>query len=224
MVHAEGETLEKAISLAKKINNKLYVCHVSLKKEIETIKKAKNNEMQITCEVTPHHLFLTEEDVKRLGSYGMMKPPLARKEDQKALWQGIADGTIDTIGSDHAPHTKEEKQGEKPMYGVPGLETTLPLMLTAVSDGRLTIERLIELCSTNPRKIFGLPEQKDTFIEVDQTERYTLDPSRLFTKCGWTPFAGMKVTGKVKKVILRGQLAYDGQNILGPYGQILKGA
>ncbi|MBU1031320.1 amidohydrolase family protein, partial [Patescibacteria group bacterium] len=136
IVHAEGDTLTRAIALAKKYNNKLHVAHVSLASEIEQIKTAKEAGMNITCEVTPHHLFLTDEDVKRLGGFGMMKPPLASYEDQNALWQGITDEIIDMIGSDHAPHTKEEKQGEKPMYGVPGLETTLPLMLTAVSDGR----------------------------------------------------------------------------------------
>lgn len=221
MVHAEGETLQKAISLAKKFGNKLHVCHVSLKEEVELISRTKKNGFRISCEATCHHLFLTEEDVKRLGSYGMMKPPLATKEDQAALWQGIADGTIDMIASDHAPHTKEEKEGEKPIFGVPGLETTLPLLLTAVSEGRLTMERLIELTSTNPRKIFNIPEQTETFVEIDPTP-YTLNPERLFTKCGWTPFAGMKAKGKVKKVVLRGQVVYDGQNILGPYGQILQ--
>lgn len=221
MVHAEGDTLQKAITLAKRFNNRLHVCHVSLKKEIELIKKAKAEGMRISCEVACHHLFLNDTDVEKLGSYGMMKPPLESIEDQKALWEALLDGTIDIIASDHAPHTKEEKQGEKPMFGVPGLETTLPLLLTAVNDGRITLDRVIELTYANPKKIFSLPEQVDTYIEVDPTIPYTLDPSRLFTKCGWTPFAGMKVTGKIKKVVLRGQLAYDGQNVFGPYGQVM---
>ncbi len=224
MVHAEGETLKKAISLAKKFGNKLHVAHVSLKNEIEQIKAAKAEKMKITCEVTPHHLFLTDQDVKKLGGFGMMKPPLETEDDQKALWQGIEDGTIDIIGSDHAPHTKEEKQGEKPAYGVPNLETTLPLMLTAVSNGKLSLERLIELAYTSPRKIFGLPEEKDTYVEVDLGESYVIDDKNLQTKCGWTPFAGMEVKGKVKKVVLHGQTVFDGQKILGPYGQILKSA
>lgn len=221
LVHAEAETLQKAIVLAKKFGNKLHICHVSLKEEIEMIKNAKKDRLNISCEVTCHHLFLTEEDVKRLGPFGMMRPPLASKEDQDALWQAIGDGTIDMVASDHAPHTKEEKMGEKAPFGVPGLETTLPLLLTAVNDGRLTIERVIELCCTNPRKIFGLPEQEETFVEIDIDERYTINDKHLYTKCAWTPFAGMKVTGKVKKVILRGQLVYDGQNLFGPYGQVV---
>lgn len=220
LVHAEAETLEKAISLAKKFGNKLHVCHVSLKKEAEMIKKAKEKGLNVSSEVTCHHLFLTEEDQKRLGPFGMMKPPLRSKEDQNALWEGIKDGTVDMIGSDHAPHTKEEKLGEKVPNGVPGLETSLPLLLTAVSDGRITIEKLIELTSINPRKVFNVPEQEDTYTEVDLEEQYTIN-EKLYTKSGWTPFAGMKVKGKVKKVVLRGQLVFDGQNIFGPYGKVL---
>lgn len=221
MVHAEGETLEKAIGLTKKFGNKLHVCHVSLKKEIELIKKAKAEGLQISCEVTCHHLFLKDTDIEKLGSYGMMKPPLESAEDQKALWEALLDGTIDIIASDHAPHTKEEKTGEKPMFGVPGLETTLPLLLTAVNDGRLTIEKLIELTYTNPQKIFALPEQENTSVEVDLEESYVISNERLQTKCGWTPFAGMKVTGKVKKVVLRDQLVFDGKNVFGPYGKVI---
>lgn len=223
MVHAEGETLQKAIILAKKFDKRLHVCHVSLEKEIEQIRAAKKDGMQISAEVTCHHLFLTNKDIERLGPYGMMKPPLESTEDQGALWQGIMDGTIDMVASDHAPHTKEEKQGEKPAFGVPGLETTLPLLLTAVNEGHLSIERLIELTSTNPRKIFGAPEQKDTYVEVGTRESYIIENDSLQTKCRWSPFAGMKVTGKIKKVVLRGQLVYDGQNIFGPYGQVLHG-
>jgi carbamoyl-phosphate synthase/aspartate carbamoyltransferase/dihydroorotase len=221
LAHAEGDTLQKAISLAKQFGNRLHVCHVSLKEEVKMIKQAKTEGLNISCEVSCHHLFLTEEDVERLGSFGMMKPPLSSKADQEALWEALVDGTIDMIGSDHAPHTKEEKSGEKPAYGVPGLETTLPLLLTAVNDGRLTIERLIELTSTNPRKVFGIPEQPETYVEVDMEENWIIDDKNLQTKCGWTPFVGMKVKGKVKKVVLRGEVVFDGQNVIGPFGQVL---
>ncbi len=222
MVHAEGETLQKAISLATRFGNKLHVCHVSLAQEIELIKQARRDGLQVSCEVTAHHLFLIEEDVKKLGSFGMMRPPLASRQDQDALWEAITDGTVDIIASDHAPHTKEEKlNSEKVVNGVPGLETTLPLMLTAVNEGRLNLERLIELTSTNPKRIFGIPEQPGTYVEVDMDESYSISEELLQTKCGWTPFKGMKVTGRVKKVVLRGQLAFDGQNIFGPYGEVM---
>lgn len=223
LVHAEGDTLQKAISLAKKFGNRLHVCHVSLKQEVELIKSTKADGLQISCEVSCHHLFLTNEDVKRLGAFGMMKPPLSSRENQEALWQALVDGTIDMIASDHAPHTRAEKAGEKPAYGVPGLETTLPLLLTAVNDGRLTLERLIELTATNPRKVFSIPQQENTYVEVDMEENWTIENENLQTKCGWTPFAGMKVIGKVKKVVLRGKMAFDGQNIFGPYGKVLQG-
>lgn len=222
LVHAEGDTLQKAIGLAKKFGNKLHVCHVSLGEEIALIKAARKDGLKVSCEVSCHHLFLTEEDTKRLGPYGMMKPPLSSKEDQDVLWEALKDGTIDMIASDHAPHTKEEKEGGKAPFGVPGLETTLPLLLTAVNEGRLSRERLIELLYTNPKKIFEIPEQEDTFVEVNMEENYVLSNDNLQTKCGWTPFAGMKVTGKVKKVVLRGQLVYDGQNICSPYGKVLE--
>lgn len=223
LVHAEGETLQKAISLAKQFKTRLHVCHVSLKEEIELIKAARTSGLGISCEVSCHHLFLTDVDAKRLGPFGVMRPPLENKENQDALWQAIADGTIDIIASDHAPHTRQEKLGEKVPNGVPGLETTLPLLLTAVNEGRLTIEKLIELTFTNPKKIFGLSEQENTYVEVDLAESFVIRNENLQTKCSWSPFADMKVMGKVKKVVLRDQLVFDGQNIFGPYGQVLGG-
>ena len=222
MIHAEGETLETAIDLARKNGNKLHVCHVSQAMELQFIKQAKIENLPITCEVTCHHLFLTDEDAKKLGPFGMMRPPLATKKDQQALWEGISDGTVDTIASDHAPHTKEEKNSPNPPNGVPGLETTLPLLLTAVNEGRLTLEKVIELTNTNPRKIFAIPQQFDTVVEVGLTKRYTIDASSLYAKCGWTPFEGMKVTGKIKRVVLRGQVVFENTEIVNsPKGNVI---
>lgn len=220
MVHAEGDTLKKAINLAKKYHQQLHVCHISLKKEIELIKQAKNEGLDISCEVSCHHLFLNENDVKRLGPYGMMRPPLSREEDRKALWDNL--DVIDMIASDHAPHTREEKENpQKVVNGVPGLETSLPLLLNAINEGKLTIEKVIELTSTNPRRIFQIPEQGNTEVKVDMDEKYTINSKSLFTKCGWTPFDGMEVKGRVKKVTLRGKVVFDQGNILEPFGQIL---
>ncbi len=219
MVHAEGPTLEIAIQLAKKNNNKLHVCHVSLASEISLIKQAKLDGLSITCEVTCHHLFLTSDDAKRLGPFGMMRPPLASKLDQEALWAGIRDGAVDTIASDHAPHTKEEKNSPIPPNGVPGLETTLPLLLTAVSEGRLTVDDIIRLCHTNPAKIFCIDYSNNrSEVEVDMDESYTIDSSKLYTKCGWTPFEGMKVKGKVKSVFIRGTKVFENGKILSKKG------
>lgn len=221
MVHSEAETLKKAINLAKKHDQTLHICHVSLKQEVEMIKQAKEEGMDISSEVSCHHLFLTDKDVEKLGTYGMMRPPLSFKEDQEVLWQGIEEGTIDVIASDHAPHTKEEKSNkEKVVNGVPGLETSLPLLLNAVNEGRLTLEKVIEITSTNARRIFQVPDQ-NAEVEVDLEEKYIIDSSELFTKCGWTPFEGMEVTGKIKKVTIRGQVVFENGEVFGPFGKVL---
>ena len=215
MVHVEGETLLKSIALAKKHKRRLHVCHVSQQREIKLIKSLKEAGMPITCEVTAHHLFLTEQDVKHLGSYGLMRPPIATEQDRQALWDNL--DVIDIVASDHAPHTKDEKlNSEKPPFGVPGIETTLPLMLTAVAEGRLSLERLVELTSTNPRLIFQIEETPDTYTEVDLTHSYVIDSKSLNTKAGWTPFEGMRVVGKVARVVLRGQIVFDGENVQQP--------
>lgn len=220
LVHAEGETLKKAITLAKKFNQQLHICHVSLKQEIDLIKQAKEEGLSISCEVSCHHLFLGTEDVKRLGTYGMMRPPLSSKVDRQYLWDNL--DVIDMIASDHAPHTREEKENpEKIVNGVPGLETSLPLLLNAVNEGKITIERVIELTSKNPRRIFKIPEQANTEVEVDMAEKYVIDSKNLYTKCGWTPFEGIEVTGKIKKVTLRGNVVFDQGKVMGRFGQVI---
>jgi len=204
-VHAEGESVALAIGLAAMYKKHVHICHVSRKSEIELIAQAKASGLPVTCEVTPHHLFLTDADAARLGPYGDVRPTLGSVEDQEALWNHL-NSTIDCIASDHAPHTREEKeQPEGSPPGVPGLESTLPLMLTAAAQGRLTTTRLIELLSTNPRQIFNLPEQADTFIEVDPLAKYTFPEHPLYTKCAWSPFSGMPMIGRLQRVVLRGR-------------------
>lgn len=220
MVHAEGETLKKAIKLAKKFKKKLHVCHVSLASEIELIRSEKEKGMDITCEVSAHHLFLDEDVVKKLGPFGLMRPNLASKEDVKTLWESFR--YIDMIASDHAPHTREEKESEKPPFGVPGLETTLPLLLTAVNENRLSLEQLIKLTSTNASKRFKIPKQPNTFVQIDMDKEWRIGDEPLYTKCGWSPFTGAKVKGKIKKVVLRGHTVYtDGKVKSKPFGQVI---
>ncbi len=221
MVHAEGETVEVAIKLAKKYHKSLHVCHVTAD-QISAVERAKKENVLISCEVCPHHLFLNQSDIKELGPFGQMKPPLLSKEDQEKLWDKM--DKIDMISTDHAPHTKDEKQQDQsnPKYGVPGLETTLPLMLKAVEEGRISLERLIEMSSQNPRKIFHIPNQGKTYIEVDTTKRAKISNTGLFTKCGWTPFAGMVGVGKIKKVVLREETIFeDGKFIGKPRGKVI---
>lgn len=215
LVHAEGKTLQTAIDLARKHRQRLHACHLATEEEVLMVKAAKETGLPITCEVSCHHLFLTEDDVKDKGPFAIMRPPLAARKDQQALWDNL--GVIDMIASDHAPHTRDEKLYlEKPPFGVPGLETTLPLMLTAVAEGKLTLDKLVKLVSINPRRIFGLPEVPETYTEVDLTESYVLGSKNLRTKAGWTPFEGIRVTGRITKVVLRGKTVFDGENILEP--------
>jgi carbamoyl-phosphate synthase/aspartate carbamoyltransferase/dihydroorotase len=220
-VHAEGLSAAMAIGLARSFGRRLHLCHVSQADEIALIRAAKASGVQITCEVAPHHLFLSDQDAEQLGPYGAMKPPLATKADVAALWRNL--DTIDCIATDHAPHSRSEKESGSPPPGVPGLETLLPLLLTAVEEGRLTLERLIELTHGAPRRIFGLDAQPDTWIEVDADARYVLGGAGLETKCGWTPFAGMAVQGRVRRVVLRGQTVFvDGEIQASPgWGRVI---
>ena len=180
------------------------------REEIELIVDAKKRGLKVTCEVAPHHLFLTADDAARLGGKEALVPPLVSKDDQQALWDNM--DSIDCFASAHAPHTKEEKEGADAVPGFPGLETCLPLLLNAVHENRLTIEQLTEKLYTNPRKIFKLPEQPNTYVEVDLDQRWTIPDSMPHSRCGWTPFAGMPICGKVQRVVLRGKIVYlDGK-------------
>jgi carbamoyl-phosphate synthase/aspartate carbamoyltransferase/dihydroorotase len=207
-MHAEGSNVAVGIGLAAAFQRHVHFCHISRQDEIELIAAAKQQGLPVTCEVTPHHLFLTQADLPRLGPLGEMRPHLATQADQAALWAHL-NSTIDCIATDHAPHTLAEKAASPPPPGVPGLETSLPLMLTAVKARRLTLERLIALMHTNPKRIFNLPHQPDTYVEIDPETSYTLTNEELHTKCGWSPFAGMTLHGRVKRVVLRGQTVYN---------------
>lgn len=204
-LHAEGQSIQAGITAAEKLARPIHFCHVSRREEIEWIASAKARGLPITCEVTPHHLFLTKKDTERLGPLGDMRPRLVEQQDVDALWAHM-DSTIDVIATDHAPHTLSEKADpQNPPPGVPGLESALPLMLTAVADGRLSQERLVALMHTNPRRIFNLPEQPDTWVEADLGEAYFFPDHPLYTKCGWTPFQGLRMRGRVLRVVLRGR-------------------
>jgi carbamoyl-phosphate synthase/aspartate carbamoyltransferase/dihydroorotase len=209
MVHAEGKKIEECIVLAKKYNRNLHICHISQREEVEMIRKAKKRKLRITAGATPHHLFLTDKDVAKLGPFAMMKPPLGTKKDQDALWRGILDGTIDLVESDHAPHTKQEKLNDKPPFGVPNLETTLGLLYKAVHDKKIKEEDVIRLLYETPQKIFNIPEQKNTFIELDPEKEYVIGQSGYQTKCDWSPFDKWEVYGKVERVVIRNAKVFE---------------
>lgn len=221
LLHCEGETLPMALKVIKATAKKTHICHVSSRDELSRIMQAKQDGLPISCGVTPHHLFLTEEDAKKLGAYGHMKPFLKTQADVDFLWQNL--NQIDLIESDHAPHTKEEKDSDNPPFGVPCLETTLPLLLTASSEGKLTINDLKRLLHTNPAKIFNIPTDESTYIEVDETQEYEIKNEDLKTKCGWSPFAGKRVKGKLNSVYLRGEKVFENGQILAKpgFGKIL---
>lgn len=223
VAHAEKQTVAAILMVAQLYQRAVHICHVARKEEISVIRAAKQRGVQVTCEVAPHHLFLCEENVPDIGEgRAQVRPSLGTKEDQQALWDNM--DIIDCFATDHAPHSVEEKNSPNAPPGFPGLETMLPLLLTAVSDGRLTLDDLIKRLYENPRRIFNLPAQDNTYVEVDLEQEWEIPASMQFTKSKWTPFSGMKVKGKVRRVVLRGEVAYiDGQVLVAPgYGEDVK--
>jgi len=216
-LHAEERTLAAALSAAMVVGRPVHFCHVAHRQEIVLIRAAKEKGLPVTCEVAPHHLFLDERDLPRIGAgRGEVRPRLAAPEDRQALWDNLA--TIDCFATDHAPHTLTEKDGDNPPPGFPGLETALPLLLTAVHDGRLTLDDIVARCSTNVRRIFHLPEQPNTWVDIDPDAEWDIRAADQYTRCAWTPFEGMRVRGKVTRVVLRGQTAYANGRVLSAPG------
>lgn len=216
VVHAEGRSMAAALLFCALYDRAVHVAHVARKEEILLIRDAKERGLKVTCEVTPHHLFLTESDATG-GKRGRfeVRPALATRADVDALWDNL--DVIDCFASDHAPHTIEEKDSPQPPPGFPGLETALPLLLTAVKDGRLELDDILARMHTNPRHIFSLPDQPDTWVEIDPDAKYEIQAANQLTRCGWTPFEGWRVTGRVQRVVLRGADAFrDGRTVALP--------
>lgn len=211
LLHAEDDVSDIVLKTLKSVPKATHICHVSSEAELTFVMQAKSAGLPITCGVTPHHLFLSQKDAEKLGAYGHMKPFLKSQKDVDFIWQHL--DAVDLIESDHAPHTKAEKDSDTPPFGVPGLETTLPLMLTAMQQGRLSQIQLIQLLHTNPAQIFGVDHDDQTYIEVDMTE-FELKNSELKTKCGWSPFAGRRLAGRVANVYIRGEKVYENGVVL----------
>jgi len=216
LCHAEGRTVAAAILAAHLAGRSVHICHVSRKDEIELIRHAKEKGFRVTCEVTPHHLLLTEADIPLIGAgRGEVRPRLASAVDRDALRANLA--VVDCFATDHAPHTLAEKDSNNPLPGFTGLETALPLYLSLVREGLLTLEGVIARAFDNPRRIFGLPAQPDTWIEVDLAATWTARGAEMQTRARWTPFEGWPMRGRVTRVVLRGQDAYkDGQVLAQP--------
>ncbi len=202
--HAGGHITAAVILLSALYDRPVHICHVSTREEILLIRAAKERGLKVTCEVTPHHLFLSQADQAAIGAgRAEVRPVLATTADQQALWDNL--DVIDCFATDHAPHTLAEKDGPKPPPGFPGLETALPLLLNAVHAGRLTIDDLVARCYTNPQRIYHLPAQEETWIEIDPEYRHEIHAAGSYTRCGWTPYEGMQVNGCVTRVVLRGR-------------------
>ena len=206
---SEYKPIERDIALAKETSCAYHVCHISCKESVELIRKAKADGVDITCETAPHYLLLDENDIKEDGKY-KMNPPLRSKEDRLALIEGIKDGTIDMIATDHAPHSAEEKsKGLKDSaFGIVGLETAFSLMYTyLVKENVISLEKLVELMAINPRKRFNIPLTND-YTVWDLHESTNIDPREFLSKGRATPFEGMKVFGKCLITVANGKEVY----------------
>lgn len=229
LVHAENEMIDKAIELNQKYGKGLYVCHIPSTEELKKVIEAKkdsslNNEMHpIYAEVTPHHLFLNEEireSSERNKMLLRMKPELRKKSDNEFLWKAVNEGLIDTIGTDHAPHLIEEKL-EKVTFGMPGVETSLALMLNAYNEGRIKLSAIQKLMCENPAKIMkiaGRGKLKEGYyadvIVVDTEKEWIAGvDDTLESKCGWTPYENWKLKGKNIMTVVNGEIIYENGKI-----------
>ncbi len=213
---SEWKQIERDLKLVEKTGCSYHVCHISTKESVELIRQAKKKGLDVTCETAPHYLILDENDLQEDGRF-KMNPPLREREDRIALIEGIKDGTIDMIATDHAPHTKEEKSKglEKSLMGIVGLETAFPLLYTKfVKTGEITFEKLIELMSLNPSKRFnimsGIKEGNPANLTVfNLEESYTINPDKFLSKGRSTPFANERVSGVCKLTMVNGKIAWQ---------------
>ncbi len=219
----ELEAIKRFSSMAQNTDTKVHVVHVSTQKSVQEIKILKKQGQKITCEVTPHHLLLTDEELQRWKGIAKMLPPLRKSSDIEALWKGLIDGTIDTIATDHAPHSLEEKSRkfEEAPSGICGLETILSLLLSEVLKGKISLSRFLELTCKNPADIYKI-KRKGEIIEGNQADlvlvetgkEEKIDPEKFQSKAKHSPFAGKTVKAKVYSTYLGGELAYKEGEIM----------
>ncbi len=206
---SEWAQIARDIALIRETGCAYHVCHISTKESVDIIRKAKAEGLDITCETGPHYLVMNDMDLQEDGRF-KMNPPIRGEEDRKALLEGILDGTIDMLATDHAPHSAEEKSRglQKSVFGVVGLETAFPIMYTyLVKPGIMTMERLLEVMVEAPRKRFHLPLGKD-FCIWDLEAEYTVDPSEFASMGKASTFTGWKVNGRCKATVCDGKVVY----------------
>ena len=213
---SEWKQIERDIELIREIGCAYHVCHISTKESVELIRKAKAEGLDITCETGPHYLLLDDSDLQEDGRF-KMNPPLRSAADRSALIEGIKDGTIDMIATDHAPHSAEEKSRglKSSLMGVVGLETAFPVMYTGlVKTGIITLEKLIDLLSTNARKRFNLPLSENDFSVWNLDKKYTVNPDDFLSMGKSTPFAGNEVFGECIMTVRDKKAAYINGGII----------
>lgn len=209
---SEYKQIERDLRLAEETGCAYHVCHISTKESVELIRQEKARGVNVTCETAPHYLVLCDEDMQEDGRF-KMNPPLRSREDKKALIEGIKDGTIDMIATDHAPHSAEEKgRGlEKSLMGVVGLETAFPVLYTElVMKNIITLDRLVELMSFKPKERFGIDTNND-FAVFDISEAYKIDPEDFLSMGRATPFAGREVFGRCLLTVHNGKVVYKAE-------------
>lgn len=230
---AEEITVQMGLSFSRASGARLHVLHVTTAEAVERIRTAKAEGAPVSAETCPHYLFLSNKDYPKVGPVMKIYPPIKYEKDQAALWQAINDGTITIISSDHAPHTAQEKSGDlwSIPAGMPGTETMAPLMLNAVNEGRLTLNKLTALMSENPAKRFGIFPQKGSLQPgtdadltiVDMAKTGTIEAARLHSKSKVTAYDGWKIKGLPVETIVRGETVMQGGDIVHqPFGQIVR--
>lgn len=209
---SEYKQIERDLRLAEETGCAYHVCHISTKESVELIRQAKARGVDVTCETAPHYLVLCDEDMQEDGRF-KMNPPLRSREDKQALIEGIKDGTIDMIATDHAPHSAEEKERglEKSLMGIVGLETAFPVLYTElVMKNIITLDRLVELMSFKPKKRFGIDTEND-FVVFDISEAYKIDPENFLSMGRATPFAGREVFGRCLLTVHNEKVVYKAE-------------
>ena len=220
---------ERLIRLARQARAQVHVLHISTREEIALLQGAKD---VASCEATPHHLTLSAEDYARLGAKMQMNPPVRGPEHRAGIWRGLADGVIDVIGSDHAPHTLEEKARRYPESpsGMTGVQTLIPIMLDHVAAGRLTLQRFVDLTSAGPARLFGIVGKgriaagyDADFTVVDLKRRETIRDAWIASRCGWTPYDGKTVTGWPVGTMVRGRrVMWEGELLTPALGEAVR--
>lgn len=224
----ELKAIQRLLKMSQQTDVRLHFCHVSTEEGLNAIAEAKKSGRKVTCEVTPNHLLLSSDDLKQYGQLAIMAPPLRDKTHVQALWKGLENGDVDALGSDHAPHALSEKSASSVWdvkVGVPGLETTLPLIMTQIKKNRLTINQAVQLLAENPAEIFGLTDygrleqgKNADMTVVDYNQQFKIDASKFMSKAKFSPYNGWDVQGKVVKTIVNGQLVFDEGEIVAKGG------